>query len=107
MKSGYKVGLFTSPHLNDFRERITINNKYITKEFIFDFYNKYFEEISTISPSFFEWSTALAFKFFENEKTDLNIIETGLGGRLDSTNIITPELSIITTIGLDHQNIFG
>lgn len=106
-ESGYKIGLFTSPHLNDFRERISINSKYISKEFILDFYNKYTNEFKPISPSFFEWSTALAFKYFKEEQTDLNIIETGLGGRLDSTNIINPELSIITTIGLDHQKILG
>ena len=107
IENGYKVGVFTSPHLIDFRERITINQKYISKEYIVDFYNRYLEEFKTVSPSFFEWSTVLAFKYFEDEKTDINIIETGLGGRLDSTNIIQPELSIITTVGRDHQNILG
>ena len=107
IENGYKVGVFTSPHLIDFRERITLNQKYISKEYIVDFYNRYLEEFKTVSPSFFEWSTILAFKYFEDEKTDINIIETGLGGRLDSTNIIQPELSIITTVGRDHQNILG
>ena len=107
IENGYKVGVFTSPHLIDFRERITINQKYISKEYIVDFYNRYLEEFKTVSPSFFEWSTVLAFKYFEDEKTDVNIIETGLGGRLDSTNIIQPKLSIITTVGRDHQNILG
>ena len=107
IENGYKVGVFTSPHLIDFRERITINQKCISKEYIVDFYNRYLEEFKTVSPSFFEWSTILAFKYFEDEKTDINIIETGLGGRLDSTNIIQPELSIITTVGRDHQNILG
>ena len=107
IENGYKVGVFSSPHLIDFRERITINQKYISKEYIVDFYNRYLEEFKTVSPSFFEWSTVLAFKYFEDEKTDVNIIETGLGGRLDSTNIIQPELSIITTVGRDHQNILG
>jgi len=107
IENGYKVGVFTSPHLIDFGERITINQKYISKEYIVDFYNRYLEEFKTVSPSFFEWSTVLALKYFEDEKTDINIIETGLGGRLDSTNIIQPELSIITTVGRDHQNILG
>lgn len=106
-ENGYKVGLFTSPHLIDFRERITINSNFIEKKFILDFYHHYFEAFKPISPSFFEWSTVLAFKYFEKQKTDINIIETGLGGRLDSTNIINPELTIITTVGKDHQNILG
>ena len=107
IKSGYKVGLFTSPHLIDFRERITINHQFIEKSFIEDFYAKFHKEFKKISPSFFEWNTVLAFKYFKDKRTEINIIETGLGGRLDSTNIINPELSIITTIGKDHQNILG
>ena len=107
IESGYKVGLFTSPHLIDFRERITINHQFIEKSFIEDFYAKFHKEFKKISPSFFEWSTVLAFKYFKDRRTEINIIETGLGGRLDSTNIINPELSIITTIGKDHQNILG
>ena len=105
--SGYKVGLFTSPHLIDFRERITINHQFIDKAYIVDFYNTYKEKFKTVSPSFFEWCTVLAFQYFENQETEINIIETGLGGRLDSTNIIRPKLSIITTVGKDHQNILG
>jgi dihydrofolate synthase/folylpolyglutamate synthase len=106
-KAGYKVGLFTSPHLIDFRERIVVEEKEISKEYIVNFYKQNLERFKEISPSFFEWSTALAFSYFENCKTDINIIETGLGGRLDSTNIIIPELSIITSIGIDHASILG
>ena len=107
IESGYKVGLFTSPHLIDFRERVTINHQFIEKSFVENFYAKFHKEFKKISPSFFEWSTVLAFKYFKDRRTEINIIETGLGGRLDSTNIINPELSIITTIGKDHQNILG
>ena len=106
-KAGYKVGLFTSPHLIDFRERIVVGEKEISKEYIVDFYKQNLERFKEVSPSFFEWSTALAFSYFEDSKTDINIIETGLGGRLDSTNIIMPELSIITSIGMDHASILG
>ena len=106
-KAGYKVGLFTSPHLIDFRERIMVREKEISKEYVVDFYKQNLERFKEISPSFFEWSTALAFSYFEDSKTDINIIETGLGGRLDSTNIIMPQLSIITTIGMDHASILG
>ena len=106
-KAGYKVGLFTSPHLIDFRERIVVGEKEISKEYIVDFYKQNLERFKEISPSFFEWSTALAFSYFEDSKTEINIIETGLGGRLDSTNIIMPDLSIITSIGMDHELILG
>ena len=106
-KAGYKVGLFTSPHLIDFRERIVVGKKEISKEYVVDFYKQNLERFKEISPSFFEWSTALAFSYFEDSKTEINIIETGLGGRLDSTNIIMPELSIITSIGMDHASILG
>ena len=106
-KADYKVGLFTSPHLIDFRERIVVGEKEISKEYIVNFYKQNLERFKEISPSFFEWSTALAFSYFEDFKTDINIIETGLGGRLDSTNIIMPQLSIITTIGMDHASILG
>ena len=106
-KAGYKVGLFTSPHLIDFTERIVVGEKEISKEYIVDFYKQNLERFKEISPSFFEWSTALAFSYFKDSKTDVNIIETGLGGRLDSTNIIMPELSIITSIGMDHTSILG
>lgn len=106
-KAGYKVGLFTSPHLIDFRERIVVGEKEISREYIIDFYKQNLERFQEISPSFFEWTTALAFSYFEDSKTEINIIETGLGGRLDSTNIIMPELSIITSIGMDHASILG
>jgi dihydrofolate synthase / folylpolyglutamate synthase len=106
-KAGYKVGLFTSPHLIDFRERIVVGEKEISKEYVIDFYKQNLERFKEISPSFFEWSCALAFSYFKDSKTDINIIETGLGGRLDSTNIIMPELSIITSIGMDHELILG
>ena len=106
-QNGYKVGTFTSPHLIDFRERITINGKWIPKEVVVDFYEGYKNDFSQLAPSFFEWSTALALHYFHKENTDINIIETGLGGRLDSTNVIQPLLSIITTIGLDHKEFLG
>ena len=106
-EAGYKVGIFTSPHLIDFKERIKINGKTIDEEFIIDFVKKHKLTFERLGVSFFEWTTALAFYYFDKQKTDVCIIETGLGGRLDSTNIITPILSVITTIGLDHQNILG
>lgn len=106
-KNGYKVGLFTSPHLEDFRERIVINDEWITKDYLIQFYTHYQTLFLKIKPSFFEWTTALAFSYFEKAKTEINIIETGLGGRLDSTNIISPELAVITSIGMDHENILG
>jgi len=105
--AGYKVGLYSSPHYKDYRERIKINGEFISKEAVVDFVanNKtYFEEIR---PSFFEMTVAMAFDHFRNEKVDIAIIETGLGGRLDSTNIITPLLSIITNIGMDHEAMLG
>ena len=106
-KNGYKVGLFTSPHLFDFRERIIINDVWISKDYIMNFYEKNFQLFKEVKPSFFEWTTVLAFSYYKDSATDINIIETGLGGRLDSTNIINPEISIITNIGFDHQNILG
>ncbi len=105
--AGYKVGLYTSPHLKDFRERIKINGKKINKRFIIDFIKKHKDSIEKIQPSFFEATVGLAFDYFEKGKIDIGIIETGLGGRLDSTNIIRPELSLITNIGLDHIDLLG
>jgi dihydrofolate synthase/folylpolyglutamate synthase len=105
--AGYKTGLYTSPHLKDFRERIKVDGKMIRQEFVVDFTNKINPLIAEIEPSFFEITVAMAFDYFKAEKVDIAIIETGLGGRLDSTNIITPELSIITNIGMDHMNILG
>ena len=106
-ESGYKTGLFTSPHLKDFRERIRINGQMIDEETITDFIENHKSSFDVIEPSFFEWTTALAFKYFEKEKVDIAVIETGLGGRLDSTNIITPELSVITNISFDHMQLLG
>ncbi len=105
--AGYKVGIFTSPHLVDFRERIKINGDLISRDFVVGFVQKYTPIFNKINPSFFEWSTCLAFHYFDNQKVDVAVIETGLGGRLDATNILLPKLSIITTIGKDHQNILG
>lgn len=106
-KAGYKTGLYTSPHLKDFRERIRINGKMVSKAFVKDFVKDQQKLIKEIEPSFFEVTVAMAFDFFAQEKVDVAIIEVGLGGRLDSTNIITPELSVITNISLDHTNILG
>jgi dihydrofolate synthase/folylpolyglutamate synthase len=105
--AGYKVGLYTSPHLKDFRERVKINGQMIPKKYVMDFFEKNKSDFEKINPSFFEWSTGLAFDYFAKEKVDIAIIETGLGGRLDSTNVITPLLSIITNISYDHQNLLG
>jgi len=105
--AGYKTGLYTSPHLKDFRERIKINGEMITEQFVIDFTEKIKPLSEEIEPSFFEITVAMAFDFFAAQKVDIAIIETGLGGRLDSTNIITPELSVITNIGMDHMNLLG
>ncbi|MBL7744291.1 MAG: bifunctional folylpolyglutamate synthase/dihydrofolate synthase [Chitinophagaceae bacterium] len=105
--AGYKTGLYTSPHLKDFRERIRINGEMISKEFVVDFTERINPLISEIEPSFFEITVAMAFDYFAKEKADIAIIETGLGGRLDSTNVITPEVSVITNIGMDHMNLLG
>lgn len=106
-EAGFKVGLYTSPHLVDFRERIRINGEEISKEFVVDFIenNKSFFEDSKLS--FFEMTVGMAFQYFSDQKVDVAIIEVGLGGRLDSTNIITPLLSVITNIGWDHMNLLG
>ena len=105
--AGYKVGLYTSPHLKDFRERIKINGEMVSEQSVIDFVAKYKASFEEIKPSFFEMTVALAFDHFAKNKVDIAIIETGLGGRLDSTNIITPELSVITNIGYDHQQFLG
>lgn len=106
-QAGYKTGLYTSPHLKDFRERIRINGTMVPETFVTDFVNRQKDFIEEISPSFFEVTVAMAFAYFAEEKVDIAIIEVGLGGRLDSTNIITPELAVITNISLDHTNILG
>ena len=106
-QAGYKTGLYTSPHLKDFKERIKINGEMISQEFAVDFVERTKTISEQIQPSFFELTVAMAFDYFEKEKVDIAVIETGLGGRLDSTNIITPILSIITNIGYDHMDILG
>jgi dihydrofolate synthase/folylpolyglutamate synthase len=104
---GYKTGLYTSPHLLDFRERIKINGKMIPKNHVVDFVLKHKEAFEAIQPSFFEWTVGLAFDYFHQEEVDVAIIEVGLGGRLDSTNVITPKVSVITNISFDHMNLLG
>ncbi len=105
--AGYKTGLYTSPHLKDFRERIKINGEMIAEAKVCDFINKYYNDFSEIKPSFFEMTVGMAFQYFADEEVDIAVIETGLGGRLDSTNIIHPEFSVITNISLDHTQFLG
>lgn len=105
--AGYKTGLYTSPHLKDFRERIRINGKMISEQEVVDFVADQQESIEEIQPSFFEMTVAMAFDYFAREKVDIAVIEVGLGGRLDSTNVISPLLSVITNIGWDHMNLLG
>ena len=104
---GYKTGLYTSPHLVDFRERIKVNGQWCDEQFVIDFTQKVIPLIEEIQPSFFEITVAMAFYYFAQQQVDVAVIEVGLGGRLDSTNIITPQLSIITNIGFDHVSILG
>jgi dihydrofolate synthase/folylpolyglutamate synthase len=106
-EAGYKTGLYTSPHLKDFRERIKINGEMIPEESVTHFINTHISYFEANQLSFFEMTVGLAFDYFRSEKVDIAIIEVGMGGRLDSTNIITPELSIITNIGLDHTQFLG
>ncbi|MBK9936172.1 MAG: bifunctional folylpolyglutamate synthase/dihydrofolate synthase [Cytophagaceae bacterium] len=106
-EAGFKVGLYTSPHLKDFRERFRINGELISKSYVVDFVEKNKQLIEEIEPSFFELTVALAFKVFSEEKVDYAVVEVGLGGRLDSTNIISPICSLITNIGFDHMDILG
>ncbi|MDK2852157.1 MAG: dihydrofolate synthase / folylpolyglutamate synthase [Proteiniphilum sp.] len=105
--AGYKTGLYTSPHLTDFRERIRVNGEMIDKAFVVHFTEQYREQFEPVMPSFFELTMEMAFLWFARQKVDIAVIETGLGGRLDSTNIITPVLSIITNIGFDHMKFLG
>ncbi len=105
--AGYHTGLYTSPHLKDFRERIKIDGQWCEEAFVVDFTQRIQPLIEEIEPSFFEITVAMAFDYFAKNKVDIAVIEVGLGGRLDSTNIITPELSIITNIGWDHMNMLG
>jgi len=106
-EAGYKVGLYTSPHLKDFRERIKINGKEISEDFVIEFIAKHKDFFEANDMSFFEMTVGLAFDYFDSEKVDIAIIEVGLGGRLDATNIITPLVSVITNIGLDHTQFLG
>jgi len=105
--AGYKTALYTSPHLKDFRERIKINGKPVSKDFVVDFIEKHKDKFSDMKPSFFEMTVAMAFQYFAEQEVDYAVIETGLGGRLDSTNIITPEISVITNVSLDHTALLG
>jgi len=105
--AGYKTGLYTSPHLKDFRERIRVNGEMIAEQKVIDFVQQHQTDFEEIQPSFFEMTVALAFDVFAKEKVDISVIEVGLGGRLDSTNVISPLLSVITNIGWDHMNILG
>lgn len=107
MEAGYKVGLFTSPHLKDYRERIRVNGKKIDPSFVADFVELSKESWKNIEPSFFEITTALAFHYFAEEQVDIAVIEVGMGGRLDSTNIVHPVVTAITSISLDHTQFLG
>ena len=106
-EAGYKTGLYTSPHLKDFRERIKINGKMISRNYVANFVEQYQQDFNRIQPSFFEMTVGLAFKYFADKNVDIAIIETGLGGRLDSTNVINPLMSIITNISMDHMALLG
>ncbi len=106
-EAGYKTGLYTSPHLKDFRERIRVNGKMIDEDFVVDFVERIRPLSEAIDPSFFEVTVIMAFDYFAQQQVDIAIVEVGLGGRLDSTNIIIPELSVITNIGYDHMNLLG
>ena len=105
--AGYKVGLYTSPHLRDFRERIRVNGTMISEQVVVDFVETHQALVEELQPSFFEITTALAFRYFAQQQVDVAVIEVGLGGRLDCTNIIAPELAIITNISLDHTDLLG
>ena len=106
-EAGYKVGLYTSPHLKDYRERIRINGDLISKDFVVDFVSSHKTFFETNALSFFEMSVGMAFAYFAQEQVDIAVVEVGLGGRLDSTNILNPEVSVITNIGLDHTQFLG
>ena len=106
-EAGYRVGLYTSPHLVDFRERIRINGQPIPERYVIEFVEKEKEFFEPLHPSFFELTTAMAFRYFADEKVDVAVIEVGLGGRLDCTNIIRPDLCVITNISFDHTQFLG
>jgi len=107
IEKGFKTGLYTSPHILDFRERMIVNGEMISKKFVIDFTNRINPLIKKIEPSFFEVTTAMAFEYFSRKKVEYAVIETGLGGRLDSTNVLKPELSVITSIAHDHHDFLG
>ncbi|UII19211.1 bifunctional folylpolyglutamate synthase/dihydrofolate synthase [Fulvivirga ligni] len=106
-EAGYKTALYTSPHLKNFSERIKLNGQEVSEEYVLEFMNRVVPVLDEVKPSFFEFTVAMAFDFFAKEKVDIAIIEVGMGGRLDSTNVITPEFSLITNIGYDHQQWLG
>lgn len=106
-EAGYKTGLYTSPHLKDFRERIKINGEMVSEEYVIDFVEQNKELFAAVKPSFFEMTVAMAFKYFADRQVDIAVIEVGLGGRLDSTNIISPLASVITNISFDHMALLG
>jgi dihydrofolate synthase / folylpolyglutamate synthase len=107
IESGCSTGLYTSPHIRDFRERILVNGKFISRKFILNFVNRLFQDIEKINPSFFEITTAMAFEYFSSRKINYAVVETGLGGRLDSTNVIEPVVSVISTLSIDHIKFLG
>ena len=107
IEAGFNTGLYTSPHIIDFRERILINGILIPKNYVMDFTNRLYELMEEIKPSFFEATTAMAFEYFAGQKVDYAVIETGLGGRLDSTNVLKPIISVITGISIDHTEYLG
>ncbi len=106
-EAGYKTGLYTSPHLKDFRERIRINGKKASKQYVIGFVKRHYDYLKSNKLSFFEMTVGMAFDYLAREKVDIAIDEVGLGGRLDSTNIIRPEICLITNIGLDHTDFLG
>ena len=105
--AGYRTGLYTSPHLKDFRERIRVNGKKISQSYVCSFINKFKGDFEKINPSFFEMTVGMAFQYFEDQQVDIAVIEVGLGGRLDSTNIIHPLVSVITNVSFDHMELLG
>ncbi len=107
MEAGYKTGYHTSPHLTSYRERIVINGQKVPEDYVVDFINRNYEAIESIQPSFFEVSVAMAWDYFAQESVDIAVTETGLGGRLDSTNLLNPVLTVITNVSLDHQHMLG
>jgi dihydrofolate synthase / folylpolyglutamate synthase len=106
-EGGYKTGLFTSPHLKDYRERIRVSGKVISKEFVTNFVERHEKSFSVLKPSFFEYTYAMAMEYFHSERVDIAVVETGMGGRLDSTNLVQPVLTVITNISFDHTQFLG